>query len=382
MKKHVFLLAALAMAAMLVFVACGNNEDEIRIGLIAPLSGGTAVFGISSTNGSRLAIEELNEAGGLLGLPVRYMMLDDDNNVPTAVNNFQRLVHNDGVVAIVGPVTSGPTTAVTNAAVETRTPIITPTATAEAVTTPGDFIFRACFLDAQQAVTLANFAHDYLNAQTAAVLFNNSMDYATGLANNFETHFQALGGTMVAMEAYSAGAQDFRTQLINIRNANPDVLFIPEYFTTVALIAHQVRDLGIDAILLGPDGWDGVLNHITDPSLLEGSFFSSHYAGDDPDPIRREAIQNFNDRYYARFGSIPNSFAALGYDAARIMLAAIEAAGSTDNEAIIAALKDTNHNGVTGNITFDENGNPIKNVLVLRIGNGEARYHQTFEPFQ
>lgn len=373
--KFKYVIVALLTAVILA--GCGSNgSDEIRIGVIAPITGGASVFGIASSNGTMLAFDEINEAGGILGLPVNAILYDDMHSAVDSVNAFERHVHDDNVVAIVGPVTSAPATAVAIANVGTRIPMVTPTATAYAVTTPGDFIFRTCFLDAQQASAMAYFAREHLGANTAAVLFDIGMDYSAGLAQNFREDFEAMGGQIIAWESYMTNAVDFRAQLTSIRDVNPDVLFFPDYFTVVALFAAQVAELGIESTLLGGDGWEGVFTVIGDPSLLEGAFYSSHFAADDPSPI----VQNFIRNYTEAFDMAPSSFAALGYDAAMIMAQAIEAAGSTDSEAIIDALRNTNFSGVTGDITFGAGGNPIKAVVVARVESGEARLHMRIEP--
>ena len=356
--------------------APGIDTDEIRIGIIAPITGPAAVFGIASSQGTRLAFNEINAAGGILGVPIRYILYDDMHSPVDSIQAFNRHVHDDNVVAIVGPVTSGPATAVAQANEDSRIPIVTPTATAYVVTTHGDFIFRACFLDAQQAIAMANFAMNSLGAQTAAVLYDVAMDYSTGLAENFRSHFEAIGGTIVAWESYTGGDVDFRPQLTSIRDADPDVLFFPDYFSVVALMAAQVSELGLNATLLGGDGWEGVFTVLDDPNLLNGSFYSAHFSADDPSTIVQDFIRNFTEQ----FGEPPNSFAALGYDAGRIIAQAIKEAGSTDNEAIIRALANLNFSGVTGDISFDAGGNPIKSVIVTSIQDGRARLYTYVAP--
>jgi len=373
------LLTGMLAAALLTGcagAAGGGDASEIRIGVVAPLTGGAAVFGISSSNGTRLAFDQINEDGGILGAQINYILYDDMHSPVDSVQAFERLVHDDNVVAVVGPVTSGPATAVAQANVGTRIPMVTPTATAYGVTTPGDFIFRACFLDAQQAIAMAYFARNVLGAGTAAILYDSAMDYSTGLAENFRDTFANMGGEVVAWEAYIGGAVDFRAQLTTIRELNPDVLFLPDYFPVIALMAAQVAELGIEATLLGGDGWEGVFTVLDDPNLLNGSFYSSHFSAGDPSPM----VQNFIQSYYALHGTPPNSFAALGFDAGLIMAQAIEAAGSTENEAIISALAALEFSGVTGDITFDAGGNPIKAVLVTSIQNGEASLYRRVEP--
>jgi branched-chain amino acid transport system substrate-binding protein len=354
--------------------------SSIRIGMLSPLTGGASVFGIAASNGAQLYFEEVNNAGGILGSQIEFILHDDEHTPATSLSAFERLVYQDRVVGVIGPVTSGPANAVAGsaAASEARLPMVSPTATHQDVTLHGDFMFRACFLDAFQAANMARFASNELGAMTAAVLFDQGSAYSEGLATNFRTVFELLGGTIVANEAYMTGDVDFRTQLTSIRAANADVLFLPDYFSTLALIAAQVRELEIDSVMLGADGWEGILGAISDTSVMHGSYFSAHFASDYEDVV----VQNFVQSYTARFGNPPNSFAALGFDAAGIMAQAISTAGNTDNEAIIEALKNISFYGVTGPITFDADGNPIKDIMVLKIdesadgGTTASMYHR------
>jgi branched-chain amino acid transport system substrate-binding protein len=350
--------------------------DDISVGIIAPLSGGAALFGIAARNGATLAFDQINEAGGVLGSRLNVLVVDDAGDIAQSVTAYNRLAYNDNVVGIVGPVTSGPSGAVADVASDSRMPMISPTATAEDVTLGRDHMFRACFLDATQARAIAEFAYNQLEARTASILFNNATNYSRGLAENFTNYFEALGGTIINAESYSSGDVDFRAQLTTIAAGNPEILFLPEYFNTVALKVIQAREAGIEATLLGGDGWEGLLDIPDfDASVLDGSFFSAHFASDDSDPI----VQNFVQTYTENFGTPPSSFAALGFDAAKILAQAIADASSTDNDAIISAMQNINFYGATGNITFDENGNPIKPIVVINIENSAASLYYRFE---
>ena len=379
--KKVLLFCTLAALSLAFLASCTPAAgEEIRIGIIAPTTGGASVFGIASSNGSVLAFEEINERGGIMGRPVNHILIDDEHTPAVSIAAFQRLVHQDNVVGIVGPVTSGPANAVGAAAVDVRMPMIAPTATHADVTSYGDFIFRACFLDAFQAYNMANFAFNNLGARNAAILFDAGMAYSEGLAVNFRAYFEALGGEVIAYEAYMSGDVDFRTQLTTIRAAEADVLFLPDYFPVIALMAAQVRELGVTSTLLGADGWEGVFTVLDDPSVLDGAFFSAHFAADYPSPIVADFVNSFTER----FGAPPNSFAALGFDAARILAQAIEEAGSTDNEEIITAMQNINFNGVTGPITFNYRGDPIKELMIIAIEDigteTVARLYYRFQP--
>jgi branched-chain amino acid transport system substrate-binding protein len=202
-------------------------------------------------------------------------------------------------------------------------------------------------------------------------MYNTSDDYSQGVAKAFAEKAKELGITVVANEGYGADDQDFRTQLTKIQALNPDALFLPDYTKKVALIAIQAREVGYTKPLLGADGWDGVLTALdaSNKKAVNNSYFSNHYSTTDTEKVVADFVAN----YTAKYKDAPNSFAALGYDSAYIMVNAIKTAGSTDKEAIIAALKATKYTGVTGAITFDEKRNPIKSVSVIKLENGEAK---------
>ncbi len=263
--------------------------------------------------------------------------------------------------------------AVAEKAAKDNMPLITPTGTSAPITGYGDNVFRTCFTDPFQGKIMATFAADTLKVKTAAVIYNNSDDYSKGLTENFVATAKEKGFEIVAQEAYGADDKDFKTQLTKIQALNPDVLFVPDYYETVALIAAQAREVGFTNTMLGADGWDGVYSALDTSKygLVDGCYFSSHYAPDDTDP----AVVNFLAAFKAEYNEVPNSFAALGYDAAYMMKAAIEKAGSTDKQAIIDALASLEYTGVTGSVTFDENGDPIKPACIIQMKNGEASFH-------
>lgn len=356
---------------------CGSADaNTITIGIIAPTSGNASVYGNASANGSRLAFDEINKSGGLLGRQINVVVYDDQHDSDASVKAYYKLVDKDNAVAVIGAVTSKPSAAVAEAARADRMPVITPTATEDLVTAYGDHIFRACYVNGYQSSVMAAFARDELDAQTAAVLYNAGDGYSAGLAEAFIKGFKQAGGVVVSEECYAGEDKDFKKQLRAIKDNTPDVLFIPDYYNTIALIAAQVQDVGLEAVLLGSDGWDGIFYALDDKKLIEGAYYCAHYAEDDADT----GIQNFKKKYEAVYNQTPNSFAALGYDAARVMAAAIEKAGSEDKESIIDALKQTQYQGVTGDIRFDANGDPVKSVAVLKVQNEEARLFKKIYP--
>lgn len=370
-------IVALVLAAMLLLAMpiIGSADSEtIRIGGLAPLTGNVAVYGVATQRGVDLYVEQINAAGGVLGKQVEMVWYDEKGDAAEAVNAYNRLVGD--VVALIGDVTSKPTIAVAELAALDNMPMISATATAYDVTTPGENIFRACFLDPYQGNTMAVYATQKLGKKNAAVIYNIADDYSTGLAESFKSKFEELGGTVVAYEAYGASDIDFKSQLTNIASKNPDVIFMPDYYNIVAMIAKQAREAGLDMTFLGADGWDGLLTVVDDPSILDGCYFCNHYSTDDPD----ENVQNFLASYTEKYNETPVSFSALGYDAAKILLTAIENAGSTDAQAIVDAMAATDIDGVTGHITYDEHRDPQKDVAMITFEGGEMKLVEKFNP--
>lgn len=360
MKKSV--IGSFVMAALLALTSCGAKEtNEIKIGGIFPLSGAVAVYGVECKNGIDLAIEEINAAGGINGKNVVLFSEDDEGNPDKTVNAYQKLTSKDGAKIIIGSLTSGCTQAITNRAQAQKVVQIAPAATAPAITDAGDYIFRACFIDPFQGRVGGKFSAETLNAKTAAILYDTGNDYSVGLTENFEAAFTQAGGKIVAKEAYTTNDKDFNAQLTKIKSANPDVVYLPDYYNVVALIAKQLRAQGIEAPIVGADGWDGILGN-SSAEVLNG-FYSNHYATDSTDPAVQAFVKKFNDKY----NKDPNSFAALGYDSVYILKDAIIKAGSDDATAVKEALKATNGDYVTGHLTFDEKRNPIKSAVMLEI---------------
>ena len=237
MKKSV--IGSFVMAALLALTSCGAKEtNEIKIGGIFPLSGAVAVYGVECKNGIDLAIEEINAAGGINGKNVVLISEDDEGNPDKTVNAYQKLTSKDGAKIIIGSLTSGCTQAITNRAQAQKVVQIAPAATAPAITDAGDYIFRACFIDPFQGRVGGKFSAETLNAKTAAILYDTGNDYSVGLTENFEAAFTQAGGKIVAKEAYTTNDKDFNAQLTKIKSANPDVVYLPDYYNVVALIAN------------------------------------------------------------------------------------------------------------------------------------------------
>ena len=258
--------------------------------------------------------------------------------------------------------------AVAEVAKDDNMPMLTATGTAAEITTIGPNVFRTCFMDPFQGKVMATFAADELKAKKVAVMYDSGSDYSMGLAESFKAQAADKGMELVAYEAYATADTDFTTILNKIVSAAPEALFIPDYYGDVSLAISQARTAGYKGAILGGDGWDGVLSTLPADklSVANNGYFSNHYSAAD------EAAAKFLEKYKSTFNLEGNAFAALGYDSAFIMAKAIEAAGSTDGQAIVDALKATEFDGVTGHITFDENGDPIKSVAITKFVDGKA----------
>jgi branched-chain amino acid transport system substrate-binding protein len=358
MKRMVSML----LVGVMLFTSCAKSQKGdsiIKVGGMGPLTGDAALYGISTTNGAELAFSESK----VLGLDIVFSKLDTKAEESEGINNYNKFVDNEKVIAIIGPALSSVSIAVGSASQSSGIPIITPSGTAVDITLTGENVFRTCFIDSYQGEVMANFASNSKNAKTAAILFNNSSDYSIGIKESFERIFKENGGEILISESYLDNDVDFKSQLTKIASTNPDVLLLPVYYSDVAQIAKQVQDIGLKTTLLGGDGWDGILDTIQDPALIEGSFYASHYVNDDSN----QQVKEFNESYENKYGVKPNGFAALGYDSAKILMSAIEKAGSTDKEALVKAITETNIEALTGTMTYDENRNPIKSAFILEV---------------
>ena len=378
MKKSAVI--SFLLASVMALTSCGKKEtNEIVIGGIFPLSGGVAVYGVECKNGIDLAIEEINAAGGVNGKNIVLISEDDEGNPDKTVNAYQKLTSKDGVKLIIGSLTSGCTQAITNRAQAQKVVQIAPAATAPAITDAGDFIFRTCYTDPFQGKVGGKFASEDLGAKTAAILYDTGNDYSVGLTENFEAAFTAAGGTIVSKEAYTTNDKDFNAQLTKIKSANPDVIYLPDYYNVVALISKQLRAQGIDVPIIGADGWDGILGNAGD-EVLNG-FYSNHYAVDSTSA----SVQNFVKAFNAKYSKDPNAFAALGYDSVYLLKDAILKAGSADSVAVKDALASISGEYVTGNLSFDVKHNPVKSAVMLEIikaddGSLKTVYKTTVNP--
>lgn len=344
-----------------------GGGDKVRIGVLMSLTGDTANFGISSSNAIRMAADEVNTNGGINGKQIELLVQDDRSDVTEAANIVTKFVSQDEVHAILGEVGSSRTLAAAPIAQNAKIPMLTPSSTNEEVTRKGNYIFRSCFIDTVQGPAMAQFAVKSLNAKRAALMIDRRNDYSTGLEKAIAEVYVRLGGVIIVTQSYQAGDQDFNAQITSIKGANPDVVFVPGYYGDVALFAKQARDKGLTAPLVGGDGWDSPTLYQIGGAALDGSYFTNHYSSYDPDP----RVQKFVNDYRKRYGVVPDALAATGYDAALIMFDAIKRAGSLDGASIRDALAATkNFPGVTGTVTFNENRDAVKPIIMIKIEAG------------
>lgn len=375
------MISALRPLVLVVFsaaalAASGFAQDAIKVGEFASLTGGSASFGQSSHKGTQLAIDELNAAGGVLGKKLQLITEDDQSQAGQPATIVQKLISQDGVIAILGEVASSKSLEAAPICQQSRIPMISPASTNPKVTEVGDYIFRICFIDPFQGTVMAKFALGR-GWKKVAVLTDVKQDYSVGLAEFFVKYFTAHGGEIVKEQKYSSGDKDFKPQLTSLKAAQPDAVFVPGYYAEVALIGKQARLLGLKVPLLGGDGWVGDSLLKVAGTSLDGSFFSCHFSAEDENP----AVQGFVKKFRTAYGEIPDDMAALGYDSAMILAAAIRRAGTTAPEKLRDAIAATqNHTGITGTITLDENRNAAKPAVILRVADGGFKFQQTVAP--
>ncbi|MEW6412573.1 MAG: ABC transporter substrate-binding protein [Candidatus Zixiibacteriota bacterium] len=377
MKKLIVALCSLMLLVNLLSCGPTENQNEILIGEFSSLTGTTATFGQSTHHGLELAVEETNNAGGLLGKKVRLLVEDDQSKPEEAATAVTKLITRDKVKAIVGEVASSRSLAAAPICQQFAVPMVTPASTNPEVTRKGDYIFRVCYIDPFQGEMLAKFAHNSLGIRKAAILKDVKNDYSVGLAQFFRETFEILGGTVVAEQAYSEGDSDFKAQLTALKATEPEAIIVPGYYIEAALIIKQARDLNITVPILGGDGWDSSKLLEVGGLSLNNTYFSTHYSADDTSSL----VRNFVEKYRSRFNEMPDAMAALGYDAGLMLFDAIRRAGSTEGPAIRDALAATeSFPGVTGNITIDQERNARKPLVIISVVDGRFVYKETVQP--
>lgn len=395
MKKFGSIFLASTMLAG-VLAGCGADEggsssdggsssgDTIKIGGNLELSGGVSSYGSSINDGAKLAVKEINDAGGINGKKIEYIVKDNKSDSAEASAIAINLATQEKVVAMVAPATSGNTQATVQIANDNKIPIVTASGTNELITVNEDgslneYAFRTCFIDPFQGIVAANFATEDLGAKNVAVFTDASSDYSKALSAAFKEQLAKNGATIVSEESYVADDVDFKSMLTNIKSANPDFVFIPGYYEETGLIVKQAREVGITAPLMGADGWDSpTLVELAGADALNNTFLTNHYSSGDPD----QKIQDFVGAFESEYGNAPNAFHALGYDTIYFLKDAIERAGDDiTGEAIAKALAETTDLGlITGTFTVDDKHNPVKSATVLEYVGGAQEFKTKVDP--
>jgi branched-chain amino acid transport system substrate-binding protein len=353
------------------------DSKEFVIGHYGSLTGNTAHFGQDTDKAIRLAVDEVNSAGGLLGKTVKLVTLDDRGDSAEAANAVTRLIDVENAQAILGEVASSLSLAGGRVAQRRQIPMISPSSTNPKVTQVGDYIFRVCFLDPFQGKVMADFARDHLKLDHVAILKDVKNDYSIGLADAFRAAFTARGGKIAAEQSYSAGDTDFSAQVTAIKATDAQALYVPGYYAEVGTIARTAQRLGLKVPLMGGDGWDAPDLFTIGGDALEGSFFSNHFAPD----VASAKSQKFVGDFKAKYGQEPSGLGALGYDAAAVLFDAVKRAGKTDPKSIRDALAQTKgFEGVSGMITINQNRDADKSAVILAIEGGKAKYRATVAP--
>jgi branched-chain amino acid transport system substrate-binding protein len=354
-----------------------DADETIKVGEVNPITGAIGRYGTTCHQGIQLAIDQANAAGGVLGKKIDLLTEDNQSQAGQTSTIVRKFVTQDKVVAIIGDLTSSATLEGGPIAQAAKIPMVTPLATNPKVTEIGDYIFRVCFIDEFQGKVMARFALENLKAKKAAILTDTKQDYSVGLSGFFKETFVSGGGSVVRGQSYSSGDTDFRAQLTSIKAAGPDVVFLPGYYPEVGIILKEARQLGIAVPFIGCEAWDSPTLLQVAGKAADGCYFSNQFSAGDPSPV----VQEFGKVYREKFGSLPDNFAALGYDAANVILDAIKRADSINSTAIRDAISQTkDFPGVSGHITIDAQRNASKPAVILAIMDQQVRYFEKINP--
>jgi branched-chain amino acid transport system substrate-binding protein len=388
MKKGTILLGILILASMLLAACGGGAADTIKVGVVAELTGDIPAVGASCKNAAELAVKEVNDAGGLEvgGKKYQIELFVEDNagKADQSASATQKLITQQNVVAIIGPNASRYAIPASEVAESSQVMLISPWSTNPKTTMVGDtgqskkYVFRACFIDPFQGRVVAKFAMENLGAKKAAVLYDVASEYNKGIADIFKATFEQIGGTVVAFETYTTGDKDFSAQLTKIKDANPDVVFLPNYYSEVPLQIQQAHRLGITVPFLGSDSWGSAELLTLCGADCEGYYFSTHYAPDAATPVATKFIETYKNTY----GVVPDDVAALTYDSFGLLFQALQTAGKVDRQAVRDAMaKIPKYDGVTGSMTFEEgSGDPVKSAVILQIKDGKFVWFANANP--
>jgi branched-chain amino acid transport system substrate-binding protein len=381
MNRHRWALVIVLVGVWLLGGCAAKDTDDLRLGVNAELTGSKPTVGDSCRKAAELLASQVQQAGGVkVGdkkRPLKLFIEDNEDKPESAAAVAQKLISQNNVLAILGPNASGNAIPAARICEDAGVLMLTPWSTNPKTTEGKKFVFRACFIDDFQGQVMAKFARENLKAQTAAVLYDVASEYNKGIAEFFKKSFEAAGGKVVAFQSYTKDDKDFSSQLTTIKAANPEVLFLPNYYNEVPLQAQQARRLGLTCPFIGSDSWGSQELLTLGAKDLEGSFFSTHYAPD----IATEKAQKFIRDYEAKYGKKPDDVAALTYDAGQLLLAAVSQAQSLDRRQVrdaLAAIQE--FEGVTGSMKFKQSCDPIKSAVILQIKDGKFKYHASVAP--
>ena len=352
-----------------------GGDDVIKIGHYASMTGKEATFGQSTDNGIRLALKEINDKGGVNGKKLELITYDDKGDSKEAGSAVTRLITSDKVSAVLGEVASSLSLAGGAVCEQYGVPMISPSSTNPRVTAGKQMVFRVCFIDPFQAAAIAKFVTDNLHLTKAAILYDQTQAYSKGLRDDFTKAFKKMGGTIVSDQAYNGGDTDFSAQLTTIKEAKPEIIFVPGYYTEGGNIAIQARKLGVTVPLIGGDGWDSSQLPAIGGSSIEKCYYSNHSAPDQPN------MKDFVAKYKAAYGSTPDALGGLGYDALMVLADAMKRSKTLDGKALAKAIAETkDFKGVTGSITIDKDHNAQKGVVIVQIKDGNPVFVAAVDP--
>jgi branched-chain amino acid transport system substrate-binding protein len=388
-KSWVFIISCMVISLIYTpFSWC--KTETIKIGINAPMTGDIPKVGEGTKYAAEMWLEDVNAAGGItvggVKYPVKLVIEDNESKAESAVTVQTKMITEDGVLVIVGPQASKQAIPAGEVANNYKTPMISPWSTNPDTTKNRPYVFRGCFLDNFQGPVLANFIKGEFGFTKAAVLYDVASDYPKGLAEYFKTAWEKLNGpgSVVAYESFTTKDADFSSQLTKIIKSGAQVLFTPQYYNEVALIVQQAHELGWNKPIVGSDSWGSAETVQLCGKDCYGLFFSTHYAA----AGAKGATKAFIDRYNKKYGYVPDDVAALTWDSLGIVKTAIESVGkltgniATDRKNVRDAMaKVKEYNGITGKMTFTEDGDPIKCAVIVRISNkGEYEFYKSVCP--
>ena len=388
MLKRSKIITSFAIASVLVaslVAGCGSKGDkDIKIGMVYELTGNTASYGTSAANGAKLAFKEINASGGVLGKQIQIVSADNKGEPSESANAMSKVISQDKVVAVTGFTVSSCGIAASAVAEANKIPFVAAATVNPKVTFDErtgkvkDYTFRACFIDSFQGTVGANFALNGLKAGKTAIMTDSSSDYSKGLTDIFRSTYVKAGGKIVAEESYLQKDQDYKPILTKIKAQNPDLLYIPGYYEDVGKIIKQARELGMTIPVLGADAWDSpVLVEMGGAQPLNNTYFTNFYSIEDRNPVSNAFVEAYKKEY----GQTPDSMAAMGYDAAKLLVDAIKRANSTDANKIKEALAATkNFSSVSGEMSLNDRHDAVRGVVIIELKDGKQVYKETVKP--